>query len=88
MVMIRLHAAVGLTFALWGCVSSSSTAVERRGEPVSVTVQEPPVPKPWTPPKTTLPASLVKWTAFLLEHGMDDPRGGTYREASVVVGSV
>lgn len=38
--------------------------------------------KPWTPPPTTLPKSFIEATAFLLAHGMGDPRGGEYREAT------
>ena len=39
--------------------------------------------RPWTPPATTLPAPLVETARFLLAHGMGDPRGGAYREATV-----
>jgi hypothetical protein len=45
-------------------------------------------PRPWTPPRTTVAPEVVETAAFLLSHGMGDPRGGTFRKATAVVGSV
>ncbi len=39
--------------------------------------------KPWTPPATKLPRSLVDATAALFELGAADPRGCDYREVEV-----
>ena len=47
-----------------------------------------PAPKPWSPSKTTLPKEVVDEAAFLLAHGMGDPRGGEYRTAEIVVGNL
>src|ERR1700752_433549 len=34
--------------------------------------------KPWTPPRTTVSPEVVETAAFLLSHGMGDPRGGSF----------
>jgi hypothetical protein len=39
-------------------------------------------------PATKLPAETVAVARFLLEHGLADPEGGTYREATIEIGSV
>ena len=71
--------------ALHGCPKPVAQGGPTR---VAVAVEEPPAPKAWTPPKTSLTTAKVEEAAFLLAHGMGDPRGGSYREASVWVGSV
>ncbi len=38
--------------------------------------------KPWTPPPNALPPAFIEAAAFLLTHGMGDPRGGEFREAT------
>jgi len=48
---------------------------------------EPP-PKPWQAPPTKLSEKHVAAVAFLLRHGLADPRGGEYRQATVKVGNV
>ena len=45
-------------------------------------------PEPWAPPATRLPQSVVTDAAFLLAHGMGDPRGSEYRSAKVVLGTL
>ena len=80
--------ALFLLGSLQGCGEPASPRGGDQSSPASVTVQEPPRAGPWTPPATSLPRSVADSTAFLLAHGMGDPRGGTYREALVVVGSV
>jgi len=47
-----------------------------------------PAAKPWTPPATSVPKEIVDRAAFLLAHGMGDPRGGEYRTAKVEIGSL
>lgn len=39
----------------------------------------------WVPPKTVVAQELLDATQFLLAHGMDDPRGGEYRSATIFV---
>ena len=74
-----------LFLLLFGC---RAAVIAADSPATQVSVDEPPAPKAWTPPETSLPKAKVEEAAFLLAHGMGDPRGGTYREASVVVGSV
>lgn len=45
----------------------------------------PPSAKPWTPPQTAISADFIEATRFLLQHGLADPRGGEYREATIVI---
>lgn len=52
-----------------------------------VAVEEEPQPAPWSPPTTSLPRAFVDETAFLLAHGLGDPRGKVYGSAFVRMGS-
>jgi len=45
-------------------------------------------PKEWTPPSTDLPQKWIETTKFLHAHGLGDPRGGDYRKAKILLGSV
>lgn len=40
-------------------------------------------PAPWVAPQTTLPKEFVEAVAFMLENGMEDPRGAKFLAASV-----
>jgi hypothetical protein len=40
-------------------------------------------PAPWVPPQTTLPKEFVEAVAFMLENGLEDPRGAKFLLASV-----
>ena len=68
-----------LALVLAGCGVAGASQKTASGEPP---------PEPWTPPATKLPKAVVDEAAFLLAHGMGDPRRGEYRAASVVLGSV
>jgi hypothetical protein len=66
------------------------TTPERRPSPpfTGKALPEPPQQKePWTPPKTTLPESVVTATRALFDAGLADPRGGEYRVIEVGTGS-
>ncbi len=41
----------------------------------------------WTPPKTSIPENYVKTTQALLNHGLNDPRGGEFHKVTIVVGN-
>ncbi|HEY8088288.1 MAG TPA: hypothetical protein VIF09_10600 [Polyangiaceae bacterium] len=43
---------------------------------------------PWTPPATTLPASLLDATRAMVGEGLPDPRGLPYRAVELTVGDV
>lgn len=40
---------------------------------------------PWTPPKTSLPASFVAAVAKAFDNGLPDPRGGEFRDVTITV---
>lgn len=72
-----------------GCYNRVEGVSSQGGRPQKVLrVPEPPSARPWTPPATTVSKEIVDRTAFLLQHGMGDPRGGQYRSAMVYVGSL
>ena len=43
-----------------------------------------PQPTPWIPPHTTIPVDFLEAAQFLFKYGLADPRGGEYREATIV----
>lgn len=87
--MVRA-AHLGLVLAIGVGNCSGAPVPAWRAWPAAPLAEAPPPPRAaaWTPPATSLPASVVSATAALFGQGMADPRGCAYREIEIAVGTV
>lgn len=66
--LVLLAAAMGAACLFTSSCNSAKTALK---------------PAPWVPPQTTLPKEFVDAVAFMLDNGMEDPRGAKFLATNV-----
>jgi hypothetical protein len=97
--MLRRALAICLVLAACGPAAPTVATVQpvrpaptaRPAAPASEKSPYPTPPEqaaPWSPPKTSLDASVVSAAAKLFERGLADPRGLEYREVELTTGDV